>query len=58
MNKEWMAEEHEEDTWMDVFAGETFGAMCDRFIRVLLVFAGVAGIPYTMYLLLQILFSL
>ncbi len=53
---DWKAEE--DTSRLTVFANEHFDMWTDRMIKALVIFLTIVGIPFTIHVLLQFLFSL
>jgi hypothetical protein len=53
---DWKAEE--DTSRLAVFANEHFDMWTDRMIKALVIFLTIVGIPFTIHVLLQFLFSL
>lgn len=53
---DWKAEE--DTSRLAVFESEHFDVWTDRIIKALVIFLTIVGIPFTVHVLLQFLFSL
>ncbi|WP_342045155.1 DUF3930 family protein [Bacillus sp. OTU530] len=53
---DWKAEE--DTSRLAVFANEHFDMWTDRMVKALVIFLTIVGIPFTIHVLLQFLFSL
>ncbi len=53
---DWKAEE--DTSRLTVFESEHFDVWTDRIIKALVIFLTIVGIPFTVHVLLQFLFSL